>query len=274
MRSVGVIGAGAIGRTVLTEWVERPCVGALPRALLVRPSQRAAAEALADLGGPLADLQVTTDLDSFLATGCDLIIEAAGQGAIRDYGPRILAAGRDLMVISTGIFADAALRETLSASAAAAGARIIIPNGALAGFDGLASLARAGLRRVVYRSSKPPAAWRGTPAETQLNLDEVSEPICFFKGSAAEAATSFPKNANLAATVAMAGLGFDATEVELIADPTLAGNVGQMQAWSAAADLDLTMSGASMQDNPKSSYITAMSILAALDAQDKVIVFI
>ncbi|CAN7654806.1 DUF108 domain-containing protein [Phyllobacterium sp. LjRoot231] len=93
-------------------------------------------------------------------------------------------------------------------------------------------------------------------------------------GAAAEAALLFPRNANLAATVAMTGLGFANTQVELVADPTLLGNSGRVIASSAVSCLDLTVSGSSMPDNPRTSTITAMSILSALDASQAVITFV
>lgn len=267
MHSLGMIGFGAIGRTVLEKWAERPCPGFRITALLVRSYQIDAAKAacaqLSSIPGPL----VTDNPADFHEARCDLVVEAAGQAALRDNAAPLLRSGCDLMIISTGALADAAFRRKVRILAEDAGRRIIIPSGALAGFDGLSSLRQAGLESVTYRSSKPPSAWKGTEAESRIDLDRIEQPACFFRGSAGDAALRFPKNANLAATVALAGLGFDATQVELIADPTLSVNVGRVIAVSTSGSMDLTVSGLSMPDNPKTSSITAMSIISAIDRQ-------
>jgi aspartate dehydrogenase len=43
----------------------------------------------------------------------------------------------------------------------------------------------------------------------------------FFRGSAREAAYRFPVSANVAAISALAGIGFDRMNVELVADPNI-----------------------------------------------------
>ena len=86
-------------------------------------------------------------------------------------------------------------------------ARLLLPAGALAGIDGLCALRLGGLTAVKYISSKPPVAWAGTPAAARHQLAALQERTVIFSGTARDAARLYPKNANLAATVALAGLG-------------------------------------------------------------------
>jgi aspartate dehydrogenase len=72
---------------------------------------------------------------------------------------------------------------------------------------------------VTYQSRKSPASWRGSYAEQLIDLNAVSEASVFFEGSAREAARLFPANANVAATVALGGVGMDETRVQLMVDP-------------------------------------------------------
>jgi aspartate dehydrogenase len=71
----------------------------------------------------------------------------------------------------------------------------------------------------------------------------------------------------------LAGIGFDRTRVELVADPHVTEISGRIEAVSAAGSLDLTLTGASFGENPKTSRITAMSAIAALHDPSEVIGF-
>jgi aspartate dehydrogenase len=86
------------------------------------------------------------------------------------------------------------------------------------------------------------------------------------------AARLFPKNANLAATVSLAGIGFDRTMIKLIADPAATGNTGVIEAVGAAGTLAVEAAGPAMSDNPKTSESTAYSMLHAIDNRSATLV--
>lgn len=254
--SIGLIGLGAIGATVLRGLSEHVPGVRLVSILVRDPAKVRQADAFAPL--------VTGDPDAFLAAGPDWVVEAAGHAALRAVGPRALAAGHDLLVASVGAFADADLEQRLRAAAVAGGSRIRIPSGALGGLDALAAARLAGLDQVSYVSRKAPSAWRGTAAGAMIDLDAVSEPTVFLTTTAREAALRFPQNANVAAAVALAGLGFDRTRVELMVDPTVGGNRHRIIASGPFGFLDATVQAQVMPENPKTSRLAPMSLLAAL----------
>lgn len=196
-----------------------------------------------------------------------LAIDCAGHQALREHGADILGRGIDLMTISAGALADDGLAKSLDAAAIAGGARLHLLSGAIGGIDALAAARTEGLDRVVYRGCKPPRGWEGSPAEQVLDLAGLQDAACHFRGTARDAARLYPKNANVAATVALAGLGLDRTHVELIADPSLSKNVHELEAEGAFGHLHLTLSGNALPDNPKSSALTAMSIVRAVQGR-------
>jgi len=251
-----LIGLGAIGGAVAEAWAEQSLPEDRLCAILARPGQLGRATDPATL--------VTACADAFLDHRLDVVIEAAGHAAVAEHGEQVLARGCDLHVLSVGALADDALRARLAAAAARGGSRVVVPAGALAGFDGLASLRLAGLESVTYTSVKPVAAWRGTAADTDGRLDGLSAADVIFEGSARAAARAFPRNANLAAAVALAGAGFDETYVVLIADPSATANTGRIRAVSKLGRLELSLASDAFDGNPKSSRITAMSAIAAL----------
>lgn len=254
---IALIGYGAIGELVARTLGE----AGDPRivAVLMRPGRAGSVDDRIPSGAVAVEA-----LEAAFALEPDLVVECAGQEALRSFGPAVAARGIDLMAIATGALADAPFRERLLEAARASGARVLVPAGATAGLDGLGALRIGGLDRVRYISAKPPRAWRGTRAEALLDLDTVAERTVFFSGRADEAALAFPKNANLAATVALAGAGFERTIVELVADPSLAGNTSRIEAEGRCGRLLVELAGPAMADNPKTSAITALSLVRAI----------
>jgi aspartate dehydrogenase len=259
LQRLALIGHGAIGRAIAASLAQSPPPGHQLVGLLVRPHQ------LAEVHGTVpASVQVTADAAALLATAPEVVIEAAGHGAVAAHGEAVLRHGVSLMVLSVGALADAALHDALLAAARAGNSQLLLPVGAIAGLDGLLALRQAGLQRVRYTSTKPPRAWLGTPADGPFDLSGLTSPTVIFSGTARDAARLYPKNANLAAAVALAGLGFERTEVQLVADPAATGNTGQIDAEGATSRLQVVVSGAASAGNAKTSGIVAHSVLSAL----------
>ncbi len=258
MKTIALIGYGAIAHMVVDELAKDADEIAIV-AVLVRDDRAAAARA------ELPDsISVVTAVDELLARAPDLVVECAGQSAILDYADAVLGAGIDLMVIATGAFAKAGLLERLTGLARERGARLLLPAGAIAGIDGLTALRVGGLERVTYVSIKPPDAWRGTPAERTVDLDALTQPTEIFRGSPIDAARDYPKNANLAMTVALAGIGVERTEIRLVADPDTTNNTSRIHAEGRFGRLDVEMEGQPAPDNPKTSASTALSMVHAI----------
>lgn len=253
---VAILGYGAIG-AVLADCLLANADGPPLRAVMARSTAAAARAALPD------SVAVTTSPEALLRPDIGLVVECCGHDGLLAMAPAVLASGRDLMIVSTGVLARPGILDGWTAAAAQSGSRILVPAGAIAGLDGLGACRLAGLTRVVYTSTKPPAAWRGTPAETAVDLHALTAPTVLFEGSAREAALAYPKNANLAATVALAGMGLDETVVRLVADPGAAGNTGHILAESRSGRLEVTLAGPASA-NPKTSAITAYSLEQAV----------
>jgi aspartate dehydrogenase len=258
MTAVGLIGCGGIAQDVLAALRASPANGVSIVGALARPGRAAAARA------KLCEIDVVEALDDLLARSPVLVAEVAGQSAVAEHGDTILRRGIDCLVISVGALADPALLARLRSAAHDGNSHILLPAGAIGGIDAIAAMRVAGLTSVRYRSRKPPAAWRGSPAEKLVDLDGLTRRTVLYKGTAGEAALLYPQNANVAAAVALAGLGFDATEVELVADPDAPGNVHEIEAEGAAGRFAIQLQGKPSRSNPKTSALAAMSVARAL----------
>ncbi len=193
----------------------------------------------------------------------DLVLECASQQAVKAFGEAVLSRGWDLALASTGALAQAQLLETLRTTARINHAKLTILSGAVAGMDGLAAAREGGLESVTYVSNKSPASWRGSPAEQLVDLDNVSEATVFFEGSAREAAQTFPANANVAATIALMGIGMDNTRVQLRVDPHTRRNTHRIQAAGAFGEFHIELNGNTLSSNPKTSMLAALSAVEA-----------
>lgn len=256
---LGLIGYGAIAETLLAGL--RADVAHGPEAVicLARPEAKDRAEALLDAHGT-GERSVVTDIESFIAAGVTLAVECAGQGALRDFGERVLAAKIDLVPASVGALADDDLHRRLLRAAEQSGARLYLPSGAVGGLDILGAAKLAGIESLLYTSRKPPAAWRGTPAEKLIDLSALRQETMFYEGTARAAARDYPKNANVAAALALAGPGFDKTRVRLIADPLATRNVHEIAMASSCADVTMRIEGRPSPHNPQTSLTTGFSI--------------
>jgi aspartate dehydrogenase len=255
--SVGLIGYGGIAQDAVAA-IRAAGGGVKFAGALCRPGRADKARAA------LPGIDIVESLDVLLARTPSVVAEVAGQGAVTEHGPEVLRRGTDFLVISIGALAEPKLLAALKAAAQAGGGRLLLPAGAIGGIDAIAAMRLGGLNTVRYRSRKPPVAWRGSPAEKVADLDSLKSRTVLYRGTAGEAALLYPQNANVAAAVALAGLGFDATEVELVADPEAPGNVHEIEAEGAAGRFAIQLQGKPSRTNPKTSALAALSVARAL----------
>ncbi|MEN6518027.1 MAG: aspartate dehydrogenase [Methanospirillum sp.] len=190
--------------------------------------------------------------EAFAAADVDLVVEAASVDAVRTHGEAVLRAGKDLVVMSVGALADPAFLSRLRSAAVMSRRRVYIPSGAVMGLDNLKIGRIGGIDRLVLRTTKSPAS---------LGL-RVTERTLVFKGRADECVKAFPKNINVSAAIALAA-GRE-VEVELWADPAVDRNIHEIRAEGPFGDAYIRIRNVPSPDNPATSYLAALSILALL----------
>lgn len=254
---IAIIGQGAIGGYVRAHLPD----GVIEVARIVRRGNESA--------GDPPRINTVGDLPA----GVDLVVDCGGHAALAMHGPAALARGIDVLTVSLGALADQALYDQLQDAARTGGAKLQLASGAIGGLDALRAACIGPMQSVTYKGRKPPAGWLGSPAADALDLDALTEPATHFTGTARQAALAYPKNANVAAAVALAGIGLDATWVELIADPQAQGNTHEIHATGQFGELHFQITGKGLPDNPRSSALAAQSVVSALAERQKSILF-
>lgn len=253
---LALIGFGGIGYTVAEQLVRDPDIRFA--GVAARERQHDAVQTL------LGNVPVIETADELLALEPDLVVECASHEAFRQYAEPILAAGVDLVAVSIGVLADDGYRERVLTAAARSGAALEIPSGAIGAIDVIAAARHAGLSRVTYETRKNARAWSGTPAESMIDLAAVRAPTLFFDDTAERAALLFTEKANVTATLALAGIGFQETRVRFWVDPAVTASVHRIEAEGACGTLAIDLANTMAPVNGKASWLTAMSIVQAV----------
>ena len=253
---VTIVGFGAIGHALVARTLKLPAISVTH--VVVRSARVSQTQAaLAGLLSPALAVD-TVPLDT------SLLLECAGHGALSAHVVPALQRGVECAVLSVGALSEPGLPEKLEDAARQGATRVTLLPGAIGGIDAISAARLGGLDEVIYTGRKPPAGWKGTPADTLLDLDGLKAPAVFFEGSARDAARLYPKNANVAATLSLAGTGLDRTQVRLIADPGVTDNIHEVEARGAFGEMKLTMRGRPLPENPKTSSLTVLSALRFL----------
>jgi len=207
------------------------------------------------------------DFDRLINSSADLIIEAASQQAVREFGKPIIEAKKDLMIMSVGALADTTfLAELLELVAVTKGhSRIYVPTGAIAGIDAIRSV-RNILDSLTLTTTKSPKALAGAPflETSKVSLDTITKITAIYEGSAAEAVKLFPANVNVAAVLSLAGIGADKTKVRIVVDPQATTNQHEIIATGSFGDIKITVNNVTTPGNPKTSFLAILSAIECL----------
>lgn len=249
---VGMIGFGAIGVPV----IEALRGGRVPGCRL---------------SGILTRSELPDDLGTFSASSVDdlidrsdLIVEAAGQAALGRLGPPIIDSGTDLLVVSVGSLVDDVLYERLTRGG---GGRLLVSTGAIGGLDTLkAAMLMAPLGSVSLTSRKPSKVlvrpWMPQDLREALTSEEAE--VEAFNGPARDVVKLFPESANIAATLALATIGFDRLNVTMVGVPNATSVEHRLTASGRAGSYEFVFRNRAAEANPATSAITPYSVIRAL----------
>lgn len=254
---VAVAGLGAIGMRVAEAVARGEIAGCRLVAVSANDREQAARR--------VADFPTTPDVIALeeLAEAADVVVECAPAAVFDQVAGPVVERGKTLMPLSVGALLQ---RPALIETARANRGRIIVPTGAIIGLDTVRAMAVGEIHAVTLETRKPPNGLAGAPhlTENGIDISGLTEPLRVFRGTAREAAIGFPANVNVAAALALAGLGPERTQVEVWADPTIDRNIQAVTISSDSGEATMTMQNIPSDENPRTGRIVAQSVIATL----------
>lgn len=253
---IGIAGLGAVGLDVARRLIDGVIPGMTLTAVAVRDADKAR-RALPQIG----DLIALRTLET-LADDCDVVVECLPPALFRNIAIPVIDKSRIFMPLSA---AQLLHHGDLVERAKVTGARIIVPTGALLGFDAVRGAAEGTIHSVDMVTRKPPAGLEGAPylVENNISVKGLTTPTKVFDGSARDGAKGFPANVNVAAALSLAGIGPDRTRLQIWADPTVARNTHTITVDADTARFTMTIENVP-SENPRTGKSVAPSTIAAL----------
>jgi aspartate dehydrogenase len=238
VKKVGLIGCGAIG-TVLAEAIDRKLV--VCDELVIYDI---AVEQAIKLKNHLKfTVTIAPSIDELLEANPQVIVEAAGQGAVHQYYEKLAASKADIIFMSTGALLDHDTKNSY----------LHFPAGAIGGIDAISAAVNAGIDEVVLTSRKSPEALGKNIAEEEV----------VYEGYAEEAAKLFPREMNVAATLALTVKPVK-VKVKVVADPAIKRNTHQIYVKWRFGEMKLEFTNDPHPDNPHTSALAAWAAIKLL----------
>lgn len=252
--NIGLIGAGAIGTYLLEELNGKNNQDLHITAVYVRNKEK-----YSHLEKTY-NVNVFTNMDEFLKSGIDIVVESANVETVRDL-LEIIVKEKDIVLISIGALADTEFLNQIQSILNTYDTQIHLPSGAIGGLDLIQNSAAVGIIHKVNLVTRKPAH--------TLVAEKILEAKIVFEGKATEAIERYPKNMNVSIALALAGIGFKQTKVTLIADPTIKENIHRIEVEGEFGSFVSEIKNKPLPSNPNTSYLAAVSIVGTLKKMTK-----
>lgn len=256
-KKVGILGCGAIG----TETAKALCSEFKEKAVLhaICDTDSTAVRLFYDnIGRKIQVLEIDE-----LCKQVDMVVEAASSDIVPELIRLAEKHSADVLVMSVGGLLG---EEEHIANLKRKGLHLYIPSGAVSGLDALKAGMMGQVDVVQLTTKKPVEGLRGAPylEENGIDLDSIMDQQVIFEGNACEAIRAFPKNINVAATVSLAGIGLDKTQVKVLVSPKFRRNSHELYVKGSFGTLRCITENVPSPSNPKTSYLAALSCMAIL----------
>lgn len=239
MKKIAFLGGGKIGRNMM-KYVQETAKAEI--AFVYDPF-------LADVD--INGVPVVSAIEEKMFEGLDVVIECANAEVVTQF---ILPALKytNFMPFSMTAFREDELRESAKAAAKEYGHTVFLPHGAILGLDGIFD-GRSELTEVSIETIKNPASLGRSDTEYTV----------VYEGSTRKATELYPRNVNVHAAIALAGIGFDDTRSKIISDPAVSTNTHLIHL--VGKGIDFTIRVSSFSEGGVTGKYTPLSACGSID---------
>jgi aspartate dehydrogenase len=205
-------------------------------------------------------------IEEITSSNVSLVIEAASMEAVHSFAIPIISTGKNMMIMSVGAFSTPGFYKKIHNLCLDCNSTVYLPSGAIGGLDAISSASIADLKEVELTTIKNPRSLVGAIylLEHGIDLSNLKEKTILFSGNASEAVKGFPSNINVALALSLAGIGVKKTRVKIIADPKAEQNIHEIRATGVFGNLIFRTENIPSPENPKTSFLAALSAISTL----------
>lgn len=176
------------------------------------------------------EIPVIMSANPELLAQTDLVIETATAAVLKENIAEILK-HCDLMLFSVTAFSEEEFYQEVKELIAKYHHKVYLPHGAILGIDGIAD-GRELITSVEITTTKNPKS---------LGREDTEKTVVY-EGCTRGACQAYPRNVNVHATVALAGIGFDQTHSRIVSDPSVSTNTHIIRVEGEGIHFELTIS--------------------------------
>lgn len=259
---IGLLGCGCIGR-IISQAIEK---GDIPKTRIICVYDKNKVKCESFVENLRQKPNILGDFTEFTKYNLDLVVETASQKAVREYIPQILQNRIDVLIMSVGALLDDKLLDKILNTCKKHNVNVYVPSGAIVGLDGVKAASMGEIKEVCLHSIKPKKSLKGNKylEEKGIDVESVSEELVIFDGVAREAVKAFPKSVNVCAALSLVGIGADKTLVRISLDPAAERIRHRITVKGDFGELNTVVSNITSPQNPKTSYLAALSAIKTL----------
>ena len=258
IKRIAVLGCGAIGsriaQSVNTELQQLCCLSGLYDIDQSKTS---------NLEQSLSQHGIARTSFPSLLNDCDILIEAINSTETPALLETALKARKDVLTMSVGKLLNA---ESLFALAVKNNCALLIPSGAVAGIDAVKSACLAPIDEITLTTRKPVSGFSNNRYinDRGINLNTLTGETCIFEGTVDDAVRYFPRNINVAATLALASRAKSKILIRILTSPEYTINSHEIDIRGDFGHMVSRTENVICPDNPKTSYLAVLSAIQTL----------